>query len=195
MYQGALEKAKASCSVVPYFTKEGTFSPPPPGSKRPPNSAPISAHYRFDMTQQVFCPNNPLQPGPMYLLTPRKCAIFGVCCDSIPRMTTYLIDEAVDMGKDPNAIVSMLHHFFENHGLGEERVHPHADNCGGQNKNRYYDAVPSVESDDRPAQGDHALIHDSRPHKVQHRLVLRTPEKKVQEDRSRWSSGLGRGRE
>ena len=133
VYQGALEKAKAS--VVPYFTKDGTFSPPPPGSKRPPNSAPISAHYSFDMAQQVFCPNNPLQPGPMYFLTPRKCAIFGVCCESIPRQMTYLIDEAVDMGKGSNAIVSMLHHFFENHGLGEERVHLHADNCGGQNKN------------------------------------------------------------
>ena len=33
-------------------------------------------------------------------------------------------------------------------------------------------------SDDRPAQGDQALIHDSRPHKVQPRLVLQTPRKK-----------------
>ena len=29
----------------------------------------------------------------------------------------------------------MLHHFFENHGLGEKRVHLHADNCVAQNKN------------------------------------------------------------
>ena len=47
----------------------------------------------------------------------------------------YLIDEAVDMGKGSNAIVSMLHHFFAHHGLGEKTVHLHADNCGGQNKN------------------------------------------------------------
>ena len=39
------------------------------------------------------------------------------------------------MGKGSNAIVSMLHHFFAHHGLGEEKVHLHADNCGGQNKN------------------------------------------------------------
>ena len=47
----------------------------------------------------------------------------------------YLIDEAVDVGKGSNAIISMLHHFFVHHGLGEKRVHLHADNCGGQNKN------------------------------------------------------------
>ena len=39
------------------------------------------------------------------------------------------------MGKGSNAIVSMLHHFFVHHGLGEEVVHLHIDNCGGQNKN------------------------------------------------------------
>lgn len=31
----------------------------------------------------------------------------------------------------------MLHHFFEHHGFGETEVHLHADNCSGQNKNRY----------------------------------------------------------
>ena len=31
----------------------------------------------------------------------------------------------------------MLHHFFEHHGLGETSVHLHADNCSGQNKNKY----------------------------------------------------------
>jgi len=83
LYKGALEKAKSS--VVPYFTKDGTF-PPPPASQRPANKTPISAHYSFDMAQQVFYPNDPLQPGPMYFLTPRKCAIFGVCCEAIPRV-------------------------------------------------------------------------------------------------------------
>lgn len=41
------------------------------------------------------------------------------------------------MGKGANAIISMLHHFFEVHGFGERRVHLHADNCVGQNKNRF----------------------------------------------------------
>ena len=125
VYKKAHEDAKKS--IVPYFTTGDTFSPPELAAQKPPNTAPISAHYNFDMAQQVFYPNDPLQPGPMYFLTPRKCAI--------PRQINYLIDEAVNMGKGFNAIVSMLHHFFAHHGLGERTVHLHADNCGGQNKN------------------------------------------------------------
>ncbi len=87
----------------------GTFSPPLPGCKIPPNSKPHFTNYSFDMAQQVFYPNDPLQPGPVYFLTPRKCAIFVVCCEAIPRHINYLIDEAFDMGKGANAIVSMLH--------------------------------------------------------------------------------------
>ena len=34
-------------------------------------------------------------------------------------------------------MISMLHHFLEYHSLGETSVHFHADNCAGQNKNRY----------------------------------------------------------
>ena len=48
-----------------------------------------------------------------------------------------MIDEAVNVGKGANAIISMIHHFFTNHGLGETVVYLHADNCSGQNKNRY----------------------------------------------------------
>ncbi len=87
------------------------------------------------MAQQVFYPNDPLQPGPVYFLTPRKCAIFGVCSEAIPRQVNYLIDENFDVGKGANAIISMLDHFFDHHGLGERKVHLHADNCSGQNKN------------------------------------------------------------
>ena len=41
------------------------------------------------------------------------------------------------MGKGGNIIISMLHHFLKTHGFGETSVHFHADNCCGQNKNRY----------------------------------------------------------
>ena len=49
----------------------------------------------------------------------------------------YLIDEAFNVGKGANSIISMLHYFFEAHGIGEKSVHLHADNCAGQNKNRF----------------------------------------------------------
>ena len=103
-----------------FFTETGTFSPPPPFSHLQPCSLPTMVHYSFDMAQQVHYPSNPLQPGPLYFLTPRKCAIFGVCCEAIPRQINYLIDEAYNTGKGANTIVSLLHHFFQAHGLGEK---------------------------------------------------------------------------
>ena len=34
-----------------------------------------------------------------------------------------------------NTVVSQLHYLFETHGMGEQNVFLHADNCTGQNKN------------------------------------------------------------
>ena len=48
-----------------------------------------------------------------------------------------LIDEACNIGKGANAIISMLHHFFTVYGFGETHLHLHADNCAGQNKIRF----------------------------------------------------------
>ena len=95
-------------------------------------------HYSFDFAQQVHIPSNPMQPGPIYFKTPRKCAIFGVMCEAIPRQVNYLIDEASDVGKGANTTISYVHHYFEHHGLGETSVHLNADNCSGQNKNNYF---------------------------------------------------------
>lgn len=85
----------------------------------------------------MHIPSNPLQPGPIYFKTPRKCGIFGVCCEGIPRQVNYLINESAQTGKGANSVISYLHHFFDKHGLGETDVHVHADNCTGQNKNNY----------------------------------------------------------
>ena len=100
-----------------------------------PASNNITAHYSFDFAQQVHYPSNPLQPGPIYFLTPRKAAIFGVCCEAIPRQVNFIIDEASDTGKGANTVVSMLDYFFSHYGLGEATASLHADNCCGQNKN------------------------------------------------------------
>ena len=48
----------------------------------------------------------------------------------------YLIDEASDVHKGANTTISYVHHYFENHGLGETCVHLHASNCSGKNKNK-----------------------------------------------------------
>ena len=95
-------------------------------------------HYSFDYAQQVHFPSNPMQPGPIYFKIPRKCGIFGVMCEAVPRQVNYLIDEAAVCGKGANATISYVHHYFTRHGLGETDVHLHADNCAGQNKNNYF---------------------------------------------------------
>ena len=91
------DNAKQQVSTL--LTENGVFSPPPPFSSSEPCSTEGVVHNLFDMAQQVHYPSNPLQPGPMYFLTPRKCALFGVCCEAIPRQINYLIDEAFDTGK------------------------------------------------------------------------------------------------
>ena len=78
-----------------------------------------------------------MQPGPLYFLVPRKCGIFGVCCEGFPRQMNFLVDKAHLISKGSNSVVSYMHYFFEHFGLGETDVDLHCDNCSGQNKNRF----------------------------------------------------------
>ena len=76
-----------------------------------------------------------MQPWPIYFLTPRKCSVFAVDCEAIPRPINFLTDEYGEVGKGENAVISRLHYFFDVHSLGETGVFLHTDNCTGQNKN------------------------------------------------------------
>ena len=122
-------------SVKGYYQCEGKFSPPPPSSRIKPNSVAIKAHYAFDFAQQVHFPCDPMQPGPIYFVTTRKCSVFGICCETTPRQINFLTDESGEIGKGANTVISKLHFFFNHHGLDETEVYLHADNCTGQNKN------------------------------------------------------------
>ena len=102
-----------------------------------PCSRQIVMHYSFDYAQQVHLPSDPLQPGPIYFLVPRKVGLFGVCCEGVPKQVNFLIDEAHLISKGSNAVISFLHYFFENFGLGETEASLHCDNCPGKNKNRF----------------------------------------------------------
>ena len=64
LYKMAIDSAKQS--IRQYFSSEGVFNPPEPASKATPCSRNIKTHYSYDMAQQVFNPNDPQQPGPMY---------------------------------------------------------------------------------------------------------------------------------
>lgn len=92
-------------------------------------------HISFDFAQQVHFPFNPLQPGPIYFKTPRKCGLFGINCEPINKQVNFLIDEAHTVGKGANSVISYLHHYLNNFSFGETDLYMHADNCAGQNKN------------------------------------------------------------
>ena len=89
-----------------FTTADSTCQPSPPSSMTPALSMKTVMHYSFNMAQQVkhvyiatfvICIGlgtlsiRSLQPGPVYFLTPRKCAIFGVCCEVIPRQVNVCI--------------------------------------------------------------------------------------------------------
>lgn len=67
----------------------------------------------------------PLQPGPHLLPNTQevcvvwKCALFGVYCEAIPCQINFLCDEAGSCGKGANIVISQLHYYFENYGLGK----------------------------------------------------------------------------
>ena len=63
-------------------------------------------HISFDYAQNMLIPNNPQQVGPIYFKTPRKCHLFGICSESLPKQVNYLTDEAELTGKGANETVS-----------------------------------------------------------------------------------------
>ena len=98
-------------------------------------TTPRLAHYSFDFAQQIHYPFDSQQTGPEYFKTGRKCGIFGVCNDGESTQVNYLIDEAENPGKGADCVVSLLHHYLGVHGVHENDLLLHADNCVGQNKN------------------------------------------------------------
>ncbi len=92
-------------------------------------------HYSWDFAQQLQFPYEDHQVGPIYFKSPRSAQLFGICCEAIPRQINYLIDESDFPGKGADTVISLLDHFFDNYGLGEDHALLTADNCVGQNKN------------------------------------------------------------
>ena len=69
-------------------------------------------HISFDYAQNLQIPHMPQQVGPIYFKTPRKCHLFGVCCEGLPKQINYLIDEKDLTGKGANETISYLEHYF-----------------------------------------------------------------------------------
>jgi hypothetical protein len=102
-----------------------------------PNSKDIVMHYSFDYAQQIHKPNDPLQPGPMFFLVLYKIQVFGIPYEAFKTQHNYFNPESCTISKCSDSVISFLHHYFEVYGVGEQTVVLHADNCGGQNENRF----------------------------------------------------------
>ena len=48
--------------------------------------------------------SNPFQVGPLYFLVPRKCSVFGINNETIPRQLNFMTDEIGECGKGANAV-------------------------------------------------------------------------------------------
>ena len=100
-------------------------------------------HYTFDFAQSVHLPYHTKQVGPLYFTLPLKVQLFGICNVGTKLQTSYNFDESQSIGINstkihgPNAVISMLDHFFDIHCLNEPTLHLHADNCMGHNKNHF----------------------------------------------------------
>ena len=125
-YKAQIETAKADLSNHP--TKEW-------GKHNAPRSFVGSSHYSFDYAQQVFIPSSPEQVGSLYFLAPFKVGWFSIMAEAIPKNVLFLIPESVSINKGANAVISYLHYYLHEYGLGETIAKFHADNCVGQNKN------------------------------------------------------------
>jgi len=85
-----------------------------------PCSEDIELHISFDYAQQILLPCDSQQIGALYFLAGYKVALFGIAVEPIQKFYLYIILEAANTGKRANAIISMLHHFFENFSLATQ---------------------------------------------------------------------------
>ena len=102
------DACKASTTVLKacFTGPDGNFKPPSTVACIQPLQSEMTVHYSFDFAQQVkvyqhttgshyscfqvHYPSNPLQPGPIYFLTPRKCGLFGICCEGMPKQVNKI---------------------------------------------------------------------------------------------------------
>jgi len=93
-------------------------------------------HISMDYGQSIAVPHTPDQLGGTFYLHMRSFLLFGVhsVLDNSQYCFTYDEREA---GKGPNEVISFLHNYLANRNIKTLNVKVHADNCKGQNKNKF----------------------------------------------------------
>ncbi len=93
-------------------------------------------HISMDYGQSIDVPHTADQLGGTFYLHMRNFHLFGLCSILENRQIFYTYDER-EAGKGANEVISFLHDFFANRTIQTPNIRLHADNCRGQNKNKY----------------------------------------------------------
>eukprot|EP01028_Stygiella_incarcerata_P007893 TRINITY_DN3300_c0_g1_i1.p1 TRINITY_DN3300_c0_g1~~TRINITY_DN3300_c0_g1_i1.p1 ORF type:complete len:726 (+),score=177.75 TRINITY_DN3300_c0_g1_i1:115-2292(+) len=100
-----------------------------------------SLHLTFDFAQCVRIPHEMHQAANLYFKSRYKIDIFGICAEAEGRTDVYCIPEGhcpEHSPKGSNYVIGMLDHYLSQEWLqGVRTLYLHADNCAGQNKNRF----------------------------------------------------------
>eukprot|EP01028_Stygiella_incarcerata_P001306 TRINITY_DN1214_c1_g1_i1.p1 TRINITY_DN1214_c1_g1~~TRINITY_DN1214_c1_g1_i1.p1 ORF type:complete len:606 (-),score=117.08 TRINITY_DN1214_c1_g1_i1:401-2218(-) len=101
-----------------------------------------SLHLTIDYAQCVRVPHEMRQAANIYFASPYKIDLFGIAAEAEGRTDVYCIPEGNHPGKKgpkgANDVIVMLDHYLAQESLkGIRRLYLHADNCAGQNKNRF----------------------------------------------------------
>ena len=93
-------------------------------------------HICIDYGQSIGVPNTADQLGGTYFLQMRNFLLFGIYSALENKMICYTYDER-EAGKGANEVISFLHNFLSSRTIQTPNITIHADNCRGQNKNKY----------------------------------------------------------
>jgi hypothetical protein len=93
-------------------------------------------HICIDYGQSIGVPHTADQLGGTYFLQMRNFLFCGIYSALENTMICYTYDER-EAGKGANEVISFLHNFLSTRALQTPYIRIHADNCRGQNKNKY----------------------------------------------------------
>lgn len=93
-------------------------------------------HISIDYGQSIEVPHTADQLGGTFFIHMRKFLLFCVRSVLENEQLCYTYDER-EAGKGANEVISFLHHFLVNRKIQTPNIRIHADNCTGQNKNKY----------------------------------------------------------
>lgn len=132
----ALEKHKSDAKSEFHFYQKCTEL-----CKQSPHCG--TTHLVFDFAEKVLLPSFRKQPGCLHFITGLKFDLFGVSSSNMNTNFVFGLPEGHwPNGKTANEVLSMLSYILLLHKKGTTVAESrtlclHADNCGGQNKNRF----------------------------------------------------------